>query len=97
MFRTQSLISGENLRPDLILFNRRKTILYILELTVGFESSLEVNSIRKSAKYLSLLKALRATYREVKFVNVSMSALGALDKSCDSLLAMLNNLDNPCN
>ena len=65
MFPTQNLISGEKLRPDLILLNREDKILYIIELTVGFESKLEVNSSRKSAKYLPLLKALRATYREV--------------------------------
>ena len=49
------------------------------------------------AKYLSLIQTLKATCREVKFVNVSMSALGALDKSYDSLLAMLNDLNLPYN
>ena len=32
-------------------------------------------------------------YQEVKFVNVSMSALGALDSSCDSLMELLEDLD----
>ena len=30
-------------------------------------------------------------------INVLMSALGALDKFCDYLLAMINDLDTPCN
>ena len=72
-------------------------MLYILELTFGFESNLEVNSTRKSAKYLPVIQALQATYREVKFINVSMSDLGAMDKSCDSQLALLNDLDTPYN
>ena len=67
----------------------------ILLLLLSLESNLEVNSTRKSAKYLPLIQALQTTYREVKFVNVSMSALGALDESCDSLLAMVNDLDTP--
>ena len=32
-----------------------------------------------------------------RFVNLSMSALGAFDKSCDSLLSMLNDLETPYN
>ena len=72
-------------------------MLYILELTFGFESNLEVNSIRKSAKYLPVIQALQATYGEVKLVDVSMSTLGALDKSSDSLLAMLSDFDTPYN
>ena len=103
------------------MLNRKKKILYILELTVGFESNLEVNSTRKSAKFnnnynnnfnyfrtvthlavlvykgpsifLPLIQTLKATDWEVKFINVSMVALGALDKPCDFLLAMLNDLD----
>ena len=59
--------------------------------------NLEVNSTRKSAKYLPLKKMLKGTYREVKFVNVSMSAVGALENSWDSLLDMLNNLNTPYN
>ena len=46
---------------------------------------------------LPLIQILKGTYREVKFVNVSMNALGALDRSCDSLLAMLNDLNTPYN
>ena len=53
-FQSPSFISGESLRPDLLLLSRKKKILYILGLTVGFESNLEVNSRRKSAKYLPL-------------------------------------------
>ena len=36
---------------------------------------------------------LQVIYTEVKFINVSISALGAEDKSCDPLLSMLSDLD----
>ena len=40
-----------------------------------------------------LIIAIITTYTEVKFINASMSTLGALDKFCDSLLAVLSDLD----
>ena len=52
-----------------------------------------INSERKLNKYRPLDHSLSSSYQEVKFVNVSMSALGALDSSCDSLMEMLEDLD----
>ena len=46
----------------------------------------------KADKYNPLVKELSRNYRKVKFVNVSMSALGILGASCDSLLEMLKEL-----
>ena len=40
-FNNPSIITGERYRPDLLLENTDKTVLYIIELTVGFESNLE--------------------------------------------------------
>ena len=56
-FASPSLITGDSLRPDLALISRDKT-LYLLELTVGFETNIFINSSRKSAKYNSLIKKL---------------------------------------
>ena len=42
---SQSIITGENLRPDLLL-KTNNNYLYILELTVGFESNLDTNATR---------------------------------------------------
>ena len=92
-FPTPSLISGDTLRPDLILHNKHKNILYILELTAGFESNLKVNSDRKLNKYKSLVFSLSSSYNAVHFVNVSMSAIGVLDNSCHSLVKMMKDLD----
>ena len=92
-FLTPSLISGDTLRPDLILHNKHKNILYILELTVDFESNLKVHSDRKLNKYKSLVLSLSSSYNAVHFVNVSMSAIGVLDNSCHSLVKMMKDLD----
>ena len=48
-------------------------------------------------KYNSLILDLKHTYSDVKFVNLSMSAIGIMGKSSESLLLMLDelNLDKP--
>ena len=92
-FPSPSLISGNTSGPDLILHTKRSKFLYIVELTVGFESNLKANSERKLNKYLPLVASLSSSYDEVKFINVSMSALGVFDKSCESLTKMLKDLD----
>ena len=52
-FISPSVITGDQLRPDLLLAIENK-VLYILELTVGFETNLKTNSVRKHEKYLSI-------------------------------------------
>ena len=58
-FHSPSIITGDIFRPDLILDMTDKKI-YILELTVGFETNLEVNAERKRAKYQSLVENLKS-------------------------------------
>ena len=87
-FLSPSIITGENLRPDLLL-RTNNNYLYILELTVGFESNLETNATRKHSKYAPLLSGLQWQFKCVSFVNLSMSSLGIFGNSffemCDSL------------
>jgi len=54
-FPSPSLITGDSLRPDLTLISPDNT-LDILELTVGFETNIELNSKRKAMKYEPLYK-----------------------------------------
>ena len=75
LFSSPSLITGDSLRPDLTLISPNN-ILYLLELTVGFESNTKRNGNRKSAKYKPLLRDLNSTYRIIHFINLSLSALG---------------------
>ena len=81
-----------SLRPGLV-FVLNNTTVYLLELTVGFESNIKVNSERKAAKYHPLLTNLRTEYTNINFVNLSMSALGIYGTSSDTFLQMLKDLN----
>ena len=63
-FPSPSLITGDSLRPDLV-FVLNNTTVYLLELTVGFESNIKVNSERKAAKYHPLLTNLHTEYTNI--------------------------------
>ena len=56
-FLSPCFITGESNRRDLLLLTD-KNILYILELTVGFETNIKNNSDRKATKYSSLMNDL---------------------------------------
>ena len=89
-FDSPCMITGHSLRPDmLIIFNQT---LYIIELTVGFESNVNSNSLRKMRKYSELVDTFSRKYDAVKFVNVSMGTLGMFGTSCDTFIAMLNEV-----
>ena len=61
-FSSPSIITGENYRPDLLFLIQSKC-LYIVELTVGFESNLKNNAVRKKEKYMYVVKDMRSNYR----------------------------------
>ena len=90
-FHSPSIITGDNFRPDLVFVSPDNKI-YILELTVGFETNLEVNAERKRAKYQSLMETLKSKYTDVKFVNLSISSLGIFGLSCSSFIEMCDAL-----
>ena len=77
-FSSSSLVTGDFLRPDLVLISP-DNILYLLELTLGFETNIESNCNRRAAKYKPLLRDLSSYYCSTHFINLSMSALGFLD------------------
>ena len=89
-FITPSVITGDELRPDLVF--EIENNLYILELTVGYETNLNSNSERKHQKYRNLIKDKEKNYNKVKFVNVSISSLGVFGQSTDSLIDMFKDL-----
>ena len=72
---TPLVISGNSLRPDLLL-NVSSKCLYILELTVGFEANLLDTAIRKTYKYEDLVKRQKHQYDSVQFISLSLSTLG---------------------
>ena len=86
-----SIMTGDNYRTDLLFLIQSKC-LYILELTVGFESSLRNNAVRKKGKYMNLVKDMRSNFRCVKFANLFMSSLGVFSNECSTFLEMMNHI-----
>ena len=66
--------------------------LYLLELTVGFETNLNINAHRKTEKCHQLLQTLSCQFSLVKFVNLSVSCLGMFGCSADSFIDMCKDL-----
>ena len=71
-FFSLCIITGEQFRPDMLL-SIANNILYIIELTVGFETNIDNNTSRKNEKYCNLIQELSSNYHKVKFVNISIS------------------------
>ena len=84
-YNSPSIITGDEYRPDMLLLTSWNT-LYVAESTVGHESNLENNSIRKKQKYCNLVKELKDNYKSVIFVNISMSCLGVFANGSSYIL-----------
>ena len=85
------IIAGGKLRPD-ILFSTADNVLYIIELTVGFETNLNINASRRKLKYCPLLVDLDKAYDRIELVNLCISSLGIFGNSSDSFLQMCNDI-----
>ena len=86
-----SIITGSSFRPDLILLTN-DNILYILELTIGFETNIKINSDRKASKYYPLRQTLLSKYNQVSFINLSLGAVGTIGASSESFINLLKSL-----
>ena len=84
-YLSPSILTSESLRLYMFLIIEDKC-LCIIQLTVGFETNLELNSQRKEIKYRPLLKNFENTYRKVKFINLSTSSLGIFGQASESFL-----------
>ena len=91
-FLSPCIITGDQLRPDMLL-SIGKTILYMIELTVGFETNLNSNAERKHEKYHRLTRDLSSDFHNIKFINLSVSALGIFGKSCEPFIDMCKELE----
>ena len=90
-FITPSVLSGYSLRPDLFLTISKKC-LYILELTVGFETNLLTNAVRKAKKYEDLIRLQQHQFDSVKFISLSISTLGVFSLQSNDFLIMLKEI-----
>ena len=91
-FSNPSIITGDKHRPDLLL-TTKDNCLYILELTVGYETNLRNNIERKQSKYAALIQDQMNHFKTVKFVNLSVSALGVFDQESSPFIEMLKKLN----
>ena len=87
----RSVITGGNSRPDLLL-TFKNTCLYILELTVGFETILSINAVHKTNKYQDLTLNLRQQYNDVKLIGISISTLGIISSLSTAFMDMLKEI-----
>ena len=90
-FISPCLIAGDSLRPDLLL--TVNNTLYILELTPSFETIVQVYSIRRANRYITLIKHLSSTYNKVTFIRLSTTALCIMCCSSSSFLSLLQDLN----
>ena len=90
-FPSPSIITGDDYRPDLLILTK-DNCLYILELTVGYESNLRNNINRKQSKYEKLIKDQKKKFKAVKFINLSISALGVFEKESAAFIKMLEDI-----
>jgi len=61
-------LKGDSLRPDMLLVTPDKN-LYLLELTVGFETNLKNNSHRKQLSYKNLIGEQQKNFNGNRMVN----------------------------
>ena len=72
---------------------KRNNDLWILELSVGFETNLEKNRNAKNLGYNIMVQCLKTTYRKVKFINLSLGAIGVYSKSYGTFSDLLSDLE----
>ncbi len=90
-YESPSIITGDTDRPDLLLSTSSRC-LYVIELTVGFESNPQKNVKRKKSKYKELISEQKEHFNSVKFVNLSISSLSVFAKECSTFIQMLDGL-----
>ena len=71
-------ITGDKLRPDIIL-TTADNVLYIIELTVGFEANLSDNAHRKELRYCPIFTDLVNDHMQVNLLFSALAVLAYLE------------------
>ena len=79
-------ITPTNLRPDIVWWSDQRRELWLLELTVSYESGVADARARKAAKYHDLVEAGRAAGYGVKLLNLVVGSRGMLGDADFDLL-----------
>ena len=90
-FLSPSIITGDQLRPD-VLLKTKENCLYVLELTIGFETNLNCNAVRRSEKYANLTSDPKNRFESASFVNLTISSLCIFGNSCSSFIYISDSL-----
>ena len=80
-FTSPSLITGERYRPGMII--EKGNILWVLELTIGFETNILKNMQWKRDHYKILIDDLKESYKKLNFVNLSLGASGIFERDIE--------------
>ena len=89
LFMSPSVVSGEMLRPDLIVI--KGSDMFIMELTIGFETNMSKNADRKQRHYLDLIENINPGGK-VRFLNLSMGASGVLCNQSTKIIEWLQEV-----
>ena len=92
-FSNPPIITGDDYRPDILILTK-DNCLYVLELTVGYETNLRNNIQRKYSKYKEMIIEQKKKFHPVKFINLSISALGVFEKESSAFIQMLEHLNS---
>ena len=77
-YKSPSIITGDQLRPDIVITDASSDSIFVVELNAGFETRVWDNAVRKSNHYKDLCNQLKNHYSYVKFINLSMGAIGVV-------------------
>ena len=80
VYLSPCIITGDRLHPD-ILVSTADNSLYIIELTVGFETNLNINASRKELKYRPLQVDLDKAYDRIKISVLAPSVYLAIHQT----------------
>ena len=71
--------------------------MFVVELTIGFKSSIAKKEVRKRNKYKNLTQSLKSNCDQVKHINLSLGACGIIGKVSKPFFDSLKELKIPDN
>ena len=66
--------------------------MFVVELTIGFESNIAKNEVRKRNKYKNLTQSLKSNYDQAEYINLSLGACGIIGKGSKPFFDLLKEL-----
>ena len=84
------------MRPDLLIILNRSN-MFAVELTIGFESNIAKNKVRKRNKCKNLTQSQKSNNDQVKYINLSLCACGITGKGSKPFFDLLEELKIPDN